>query len=117
MVWFRRLRLPNPLKPLCFVDSVDGEEETTSEGYSWRNRHEANLVLNIVERLTSDPDISGDIGVIAPYAAQVCSVQRLDMLCRQIDDTQLQVWVIFTACRASTRSWDSCELRICIAYD
>jgi superfamily I DNA and/or RNA helicase len=74
MVWFRRLIWPNPLKPLCFLDCVDGEEETTTEGYSWRNREEAKSVMNIVERLISDPDISGDIGVIAPYAAQVCSI-------------------------------------------
>lgn len=73
MVWFHRLLWPNPSKPLLFVDSVDGEEETTAEGYSWRNRQEANAVMNVVERLLTDSDISGDIGIISPYAAQVCS--------------------------------------------
>lgn len=72
-MWFYRLRWPNPSKPLLFVDSVDGEEETTAEGYSWRNRQEANIVMDIVKQLVSDPDIAGDIGVISPYAAQVCS--------------------------------------------
>ena len=55
---------------------MDGEEETTTEGFSWRNRQEANAVMNIVAQLLSEPDISGDIGVIAPYAAQVRLIQQ-----------------------------------------
>ncbi|KAG0567437.1 hypothetical protein KC19_7G135000 [Ceratodon purpureus] len=79
------LTWPNTSKPLCFVDCVDGEEETTTEGYSWRNRQEANLVMNIVERLISDPDISGDIGVIAPYAAQVRLLRDLLLILEKQD--------------------------------
>jgi len=76
---------PNPLKPLLFVDSVDGEEETTAEGYSWRNRQEANVIMDIVKRLISDSDISGDIGVISPYAAQVRLLRDLLLIMEKQD--------------------------------
>lgn len=65
-------------KPLLFVDCVDGKEETTAEGNSWLNPTEASQVVHIVQQLLCSPDIHGDIGVIAPYAAQVSTLNTIN---------------------------------------
>lgn len=75
LLYICRLNWPNSEKPLLFVDCVNGREETRAEGISWQNRQEALVVVKIVQHLLSNSDISGDIGVIAPYAAQV-SISR-----------------------------------------
>ncbi|CAK9854930.1 unnamed protein product [Sphagnum jensenii] len=68
---------PNREKPILFVDCANGKEETTVEGNSWLNRSEASQVVKIVQLLLSCPDTSGDIGVIAPYSAQVRLLREL----------------------------------------
>jgi superfamily I DNA and/or RNA helicase len=47
------------------------------EGNSWLNRSEASQVVKIVQLLLSCSDTSGDIGVIAPYSAQVRLLREL----------------------------------------
>jgi superfamily I DNA and/or RNA helicase len=71
------IQWPNREKPILFVDCANGKEETTVEGNSWLNRSEASQVVKIVQLLLSCPDTSGDIGVIAPYSAQVRLLREL----------------------------------------
>ncbi|MCO5595602.1 hypothetical protein L7F22_049647 [Adiantum nelumboides] len=64
---------PNTKRPIIFVDCVDGKEESTLESTSWFNHVEATQVVKVLQQLKSGDDIRGweDIGVIAPYRAQV----------------------------------------------
>ncbi|KAI5072376.1 hypothetical protein GOP47_0012482 [Adiantum capillus-veneris] len=64
---------PNVSKPILFMDCVEGREESTSESTSWFNHVEATQVVKVLQQLKSGDDIRGweDIGVIAPYSAQV----------------------------------------------
>jgi len=67
--------VPSPLtdEPLRFIDTAgaDYEEELEPEGSSRRNPGEARLVLRLLEQLHQAGVRPEDIGVIAPYAAQV----------------------------------------------
>jgi len=84
------LNWPNSEKPVLFVDCVNGREETRAEGISWQNRQEALVVVKIVQQLLSNSDISGDIGVIAPYAAQVRLLQDLIQSYEKQDATKFK---------------------------
>eukprot|EP00250_Pteridium_aquilinum_P010076 c19137_g2_i1 orf=102-2507(+) len=65
---------PNVMKPIVFMDCVDGREESTSESTSWFNHVEATQVIKVLSQLKSGDDMMSGwegIGVIAPYSAQV----------------------------------------------
>ena len=88
LLWPGRPRGP---VPLAFVEVDGGEERRAPDGLSIYNAEEARVAVAVVERLlacaTAKPTISrdgtmgvtgpGDVGVIAPYAAQVRVLQEL----------------------------------------
>ncbi len=59
--------------PLHFIDTAGAEyqEEIEPDGESKLNRKEANLIIQIVAKMIASGVQPTDIGVIAPYAAQV----------------------------------------------
>lgn len=64
---------PNIMKPLVFMDCLDGKEESTPESTSLVNHVEATQVVNVLQQLKSGGDLAGweGVGVIAPYSAQI----------------------------------------------
>ncbi len=74
--------------PVTFIDTAGAgwEEELEPDGESRRNPSEAALVLNKVNELRDAGLPAADIGVIAPYAAQVRLLRDLaDMANLEID--------------------------------
>lgn len=65
--------------PLHFIDTAGAEflEEIEPDGESKLNRKEADLIVRLVEELVAAGVQPTDIGVIAPYAAQVRLLRHL----------------------------------------
>jgi ATP-dependent RNA/DNA helicase IGHMBP2 len=74
--------------PAMFIDTAGAgyEEELEPDGLSKRNPKEANIVVSLVRKLTSE-GLSGDqIAIIAPYAAQVRLLRsRLNLQGLEVD--------------------------------
>jgi len=71
-----------------FIDTAGAgyDEELEPDGLSKRNPREANVVLSLVQRLTEAGVAPSQIGVIAPYAAQVRLLRnRLDLEGLEVD--------------------------------
>ena len=68
---------PSQLVPLAFIE-VNGEEMRTPDGNSIFNLREAEECVRVVQKLllSGDVDNAGDIGIIAPYAAQVRAISE-----------------------------------------
>ncbi|MCA9264253.1 MAG: C-terminal helicase domain-containing protein, partial [Planctomycetales bacterium] len=79
----------NPLttSPITFIDTAGAgwEEEVEPDGESRRNLSEARLILSKVRTLHEMGVAYGDMGVIAPYAAQVRWLRQ------QSDDDDLEI--------------------------
>ncbi|CAM6126000.1 unnamed protein product [Calypogeia fissa] len=72
------LAWPNKSKPLVFIDYANGSEQTTAFGNSYFNRREALQVVQVVDFLLKEGDLSCiDVGVISPYSAQIRLLQDL----------------------------------------
>ena len=58
-------------KPVCFI-SVETMEQLDQFG-SKRNRGQAKAVVKLIEKVLAADELScDDIGIVTPYAAQVC---------------------------------------------
>ena len=68
---------PSKLVPLAFVE-VKGEEMRAPDGNSIFNVQEAEECVRVVQKLLLSGDVknAGDIGIIAPYAAQVRAISE-----------------------------------------
>ena len=68
---------PSQMVPLAFIE-VDGEEMRAPDGNSIFNLREAEECVRVVQKLllSGDVDNAGDIGIIAPYAAQVRAISE-----------------------------------------
>ncbi|KAK8923982.1 putative RNA helicase SDE3 [Platanthera zijinensis] len=69
--------LPNKTFPVLFV-GIQGCDEREGNNPSWFNRFEVSKVVDIINRLLMNADLSeGDIGVITPYKQQVVKLQKV----------------------------------------
>ena len=68
---------PSTMVPLAFVE-VKGEEMRAPDGNSIFNVQEAEECVRVVQKLLLSGDVknAGDIGIIAPYAAQVRAISE-----------------------------------------
>ena len=68
---------PSKMVPLAFVE-VKGEEMRAPDGNSIFNVQEAEECVRVVQKLLLSGDVknAGDIGIIAPYAAQVRAISE-----------------------------------------
>ena len=68
---------PSKMIPLAFVE-VKGEEMRAPDGNSIFNVQEAEECVRVVQKLLLSGDVknAGDIGIIAPYAAQVRAISE-----------------------------------------
>ena len=68
---------PSKMVPLAFVE-VKGEEMRAPDGNSLFNVQEAEECVRVVQKLLLSGDVknAGDIGIIAPYAAQVRAISE-----------------------------------------
>ena len=68
---------PSQMVPLAFIE-VKGEEMRAPDGNSIFNIREAEECVRVVQKLllSGDVDNAGDIGIIAPYAAQVRAISE-----------------------------------------
>lgn len=68
---------PNKEFPVLFV-GIQGCDEREGNNPSWFNRIEASKVVDIINKLTSNADLSeADIGVITPYRQQVLKIKNV----------------------------------------
>jgi len=68
---------PSKMVPLAFIE-VKGEEMRAPDGNSIFNVQEAEECVRVVQKLLLSGDVknAGDIGIIAPYAAQVRAISE-----------------------------------------
>ncbi|KAH7415427.1 hypothetical protein KP509_14G043100 [Ceratopteris richardii] len=84
---------PNSFKPMVFIDCLSGREETTPESSSCFNNVEATQVLEVLKQLKSGSDFNNwkDVGVIAPYSAQVRLLKDMLMVDKYDEFQNLEI--------------------------
>ncbi|KAK9292346.1 hypothetical protein L1049_020312 [Liquidambar formosana] len=69
--------LPNKEFPVLFI-GIQGCDEREGNNPSWFNRIEVSKVVEIINKLKADKDLTGeDIGVITPYRQQVIKINKV----------------------------------------
>ena len=71
----RLISIFDPKSPVCFINLIDGEERKLKDAFSYYNKEEAALTVDIAHLFMQCRLFPEDLGIISPYEQQVNNIK------------------------------------------